>query len=146
MATTAQLTAIDPMWVIVALLGVLLLMAVGMWAVRRTDDAEAYASFSPRYFETLGLQASSRWWLRAAGAALLFVLTQHHLFGVVFTLPTDPLHRTQRLMVLYVTLLAELAVLVLFYGTNNDSPALRFWAALIDMCVISVPPFASGRR
>ena len=133
-AALGELTAYD--WV--ALLGFLALLAAGMRAVRDLDNRSAYASSYPRYFETFGRQHSDRWWARASGASMLFMLTQHHIFGVLFALPTDELHRTHKLMVVYVTSVTELAVLILFYGTNNDSPALRFWAAAIDMAIVFV--------
>ena len=61
-------------------------MALLMAAARCADDANAYASFYPKFFETWGRQASSRAWQRMLGAVLLFVLTQHHVFSLLFLL------------------------------------------------------------
>ena len=52
-----------------------------------------------------------------------------------FVLPTLPAARAQRLLSVYNIVLAQLAILILFYGTSQ-SPMAAIWAQLIDIATV----------
>ena len=108
---------------------------VGLKFARCYDDARVYVSFYPWWYEKLSCYASESKILRSIGAQLVFVMGKNHFLSVFFVLPILPAARTQRLMTVYNIILAQLAILILFYGTSQSGAAV-YVAQAIDIGVV----------
>ena len=108
---------------------------VGLRVARCYDDARVYVSFYPWWYEKISCYASESKILRSIGAQLVFVMGKNHFLSVFFVLPILPAARTQRLMTVYNIILAQLAILILFYGTSQSGAAV-YVAQIIDIGVV----------
>jgi hypothetical protein len=74
---------------------------------------------------------------QAFAAQLVVLLCTNHFMAVFFVLPSMPTRRTQRLMTVYIIILGEFAILILFYGQQQGGMAL-LWALLIDSAAVVI--------
>ena len=113
----------------------LLSLAGGFIVARRYDDSKVYVHFYPQWHENVSCHTRTSPILRSLGAQVVNVLSTNHFLSVFFVLPTMPAGRSQRLLSVYNIVLAQLAILILFYGTSQN-PMAAIWAQLIDICTV----------
>ena len=125
-------------------IGLATLFACGlMWLAVLYDDKRAYVEFFPRWHSFLGqeglgskiLAASITW--QAWAAQLTVLLASNHYFAVFFVLPSMPTRRTQRLMTVYLVVLSQFAVLILFFGQEQTGLS-ALWGVLLANGIVVV--------
>ena len=125
-------------------MGLATMFACGlMWLAVLYDDRRAYVEFFPRWHSFLGqeglgskiLKASITW--QAWAAQLTVLLASNHYFAVFFVLPTMPTRRTQRLMTVYLVVLSQFAVLILFFG-QEQTGLTALWGILLANGIVVV--------
>jgi len=90
-----------------------------MWLAGKYDDRRSYVEFFPRWHQRLG-GSSSNMAFRAVGSQLIILLTSNVYFAIFFVLPSMPVRRSQRLMTVYIVVLAQFAVLIMFHGGQKN--------------------------
>ena len=125
-------------------MGLATLFACGlMWLAVLYDDRRAYVEFFPRWHSFLGqeglgskiLKASITW--QAWAAQLTVLLASNHYFAIFFVLPSMPTRRTQRLMTVYLVVLSQFAVLILFFG-QEQTGLTALWGILLANGIVVV--------
>ena len=125
-------------------MGLATMFACGlMWLAVLYDDRRAYVEFFPRWHSFLGqeglgskiLKASITW--QAWAAQLTVLLASNHYLAIFFVLPTMPTRRTQRLMTVYLVVLSQFAVLILFFG-QEQTGLTALWGILLANGIVVV--------
>ena len=130
-------------------IGLATLFACGlMWLAVLYDDKRAYVEFFPRWHSFLGqeglgsriLAASITW--QAWAAQLTVLLASNHYLAVFFVLPSMPTRRTQRLMTVYLVVLSQFAVLILFFGQEQTGLSALWGVLLANGIVVVIKVFS----
>jgi len=78
-------------------------------------------------------------YLSKMGAALM---SNHEVIALMYTRPSDPFTRPQRLVVILALVLAQIAVIALFFGTDPSNLAAKAFIGLITAVAIAPSKYA----
>jgi len=97
---------------------------ITLYLATRYDDAKAYVQFYPHWHEMISCHSRENAILRAFGANFVLVMTTNQWLYIFFVLPDLPSGRAQRIIATYNITIAQIVVLIMFFGMKQEGAAI----------------------